>query len=332
MKEIKKVAVLGAGAWGCSLAIILSKNIGEVCVWAREKEVVESVESCGENSLFLPDIKIPEKVKFTNDPKTAIENADLLVWGVPIQFLADTAKRFAPFVKKGAVMINAGKGIEIGTWRRPSQVLRDCVENAAYCGSIMGPNIAFEVAKGNYAEAVVAIEDLAVAEDTAKAFCTPTFCVRASKDVVGIEVDAALKNIVALAAGFCDGMELGANTKAIIMARGFQEIYRASAVLGAWSDSFIKEPALLGDVLTTCMSPDSRNRRTGEQLGRGKSVAEALAALKGRVCAGLETIQICRMFKEQYGLNLPIMTALCDLSENKIDRQTCLKHMLESQL
>lgn len=330
MIEINKVAVLGAGAWGCSLSIILSKNIKDVRVWAREKEVVESVEKTGTNSLFLPDIKIPQSVKFTNDPQEAISDADLLVWGVPIQFLADTAKRFSPFVKKGAIMINAGKGIEIGTWRRPSQVLRESVANAEYCGSIMGPNIAFEVAKGNYAEAVVAIENLAAAERTAQAFCTSTFSVRASKDIVGIEVDAALKNIVALAAGFCDGMELGANTKAIIMARGFQEIYRASAVLGAWSDSFIKEPALLGDVLTTCMSPDSRNRRTGEQLGRGKSVKEALEALKGRVCAGLETIQICRMFKDKYGLNLPIMTALCDLSEEKIDRQTCLNHMLLS--
>ncbi len=328
MQDFKKVAVLGAGAWGTSLAIILSKNVPDVFVWAREPEVVESVSSTRTNALFLPDIRIPDGVKFTGDPGEAISGAQLLVWCVPIQYLARTAESFAPHVADGAIMINAGKGIEIGTWRRPSQVLAASVPRAGYFGSIMGPNIAFEVARGSYAEAVVAIEDIAAAGRAASVFTTDTFSVRASRDVVGIEVDAALKNIVALAAGFCDGMNLGANTKAIIMARGFQEIYRASAVLGAWSDSFIKEPALLGDVLTTCMSPDSRNRRTGEQLGRGATVEQALAALKGRVCAGLETIQICRMFEEKYALKLPIMSSLCDLSEGKIDRETCLRHML----
>ena len=327
MPDFKKVAVLGAGAWGSSLAIILSKNIKNVSVWAREPEVVESVKKSRTNALFLPDIKIPENVNFTNEPREAIEESELLVWGVPIQYLDSTAKKFAPFVKEGAIMINAGKGIEIGTWRRPSQVLKACVAQAGSCGSIMGPNIAFEVAKGKYAEAVVALQDRRSAEKAAEAFTTPTFNVRPTQDVVGVEVGAALKNIVALAAGFCDGMNLGANTKAIIMARGFQEIYRASASLGAWSDSFIKESAILGDVLTTCMSPDSRNRRTGEQLGRGSTVEAALAALNGRVCAGLETIQICRMF-EKNGLHLPIMSTLCDLSEGKIDRQTCLNRML----
>ena len=327
MSDFKKVAVLGAGAWGSSLAIILSKNIKNVSVWAREPEVVESVKKSRTNALFLPDIEIPENVNFTNEPREAIEESELLVWGVPIQYLDSTAKKFAPFVKEGAIMINAGKGIEIGTWRRPSQVLKACVEQAGSCGSIMGPNIAFEVAKGKYAEAVVALQDRRSAEKAAEAFTTPTFNVRPTQDVVGVEVGAALKNIVALAAGFCAGMNLGANTKAIIMARGFQEIYRASASLGAWSDSFIKESAILGDVLTTCMSPDSRNRRTGEQLGRGATVEAALAALNGRVCAGLETIQICRMF-EKNGLQLPIMSTLCDLSEGKIDRETCLKRML----
>lgn len=328
MANFKKVAVLGAGAWGSSLAIILSKNVANVAVWAREQEVVDSVNKTRTNALFLPDIEIPSNVKFTNSPEEAITDAELLVWGVPIQYLADTAKKFSPYVLKGALMINAGKGIEIGSWRRPSQVLHESVPNAAYCGSIMGPNIAFEVAKGKYAEAVVALDDLASATKAAEAFTTDTFKVRPTQDVVGVEVGAALKNIVALAAGLCDGMNLGANTKAIVMARGFQEIYRASAALGAWSDSFIKESAILGDVLTTCMSPDSRNRRTGEQLGKGASVEAALAALNGRVCAGLETIQICKMFEQKYGLKLPVMNSLCELSEGKIDREVCLRRML----
>ena len=145
---------------------------------------------------------------------------------------------------------------------------------------------------------------------------------------MGVEIGAALKNIVALAAGFCDGMKLGANTKSIVMARGFQEIYRAAASLGAWSDSFVKESAILGDVLTTCMSPDSRNRRTGEELGKGLDAESAQKKLNGRVCAGLETIQICRMFENLHHVKLPIMTALCDLSEEKISREECLKRML----
>lgn len=321
---------MGAGAWGTSLSILLSKNCPDVSVWAREEEVVNSVSKSRINTRFLPDIEIPESVRFTGNHEDALEGAGLVVWVVPIHFLARTAAEFAPFVKEGAVMINAGKGIELCTWRRPSQVLKEAVPNAGHVGSIMGPNIAFEVARGKYAEAVVAVQNIDVAQSAARAFNTNTFRVHSSSDIVGVEVGAALKNIVALGAGFCDGMGLGANTKAIVMARGFQEIYRASAALGAWSDSFIKESSILGDVLTTCMSPDSRNRFAGEQLGLGKTVEEAVKMLNGRVSAGLETIQICRMFEKDYSLHLPIMSSLCDLTEGKIDRKTCLEKMLSS--
>ena len=328
MEKINKVAVVGAGAWGTSLSIILSKNVANVAVWAREPEIVASVKSERLNKMFLPQVKVPRTVIFSGNEKEVLEGADMVVWVMPIKFLGSTASKFAQHIKAGSIQLNAGKGIEIGTWKRPSQILRESVPAAGSFGSLMGPNIAYEVAQDKYAEAVVALDSHSDAADAAKCFCTPHFKVRPADDVVGVEIGAALKNIVALAAGFCDGMQLGANTKAIVMARGFQEIYRAAAAMGAWSDSFIKESAILGDVLTTCMSPDSRNRTTGERLGRGMTADAAVAELKGRVCAGLETIQICRMFENSYHVNLPIMTALCDLSEGRIDCQTCLSRML----
>lgn len=327
MKTFKKTAVIGAGAWGTALSIILSKNFGEVSVWAREGEIVDSVAASRENSVFLPGVKIPENVEFSGDARRVLQGAQMVVWVVPIKYLSSAAGAFAPHVEEGAIMVNAGKGIEVGTWRRPSEILEAAVKQASSVGSIMGPNIAYEVAQDRYAEDIVALTSHSDSVLAARAFSTPSFIVRPSDDVVGVEIGAALKNIVALAAGFCDGMDLGANTKAIVMARGFQEIYRAAASLGAWSDSFVKESAILGDVLTTCISPDSRNRTTGEHLGRGLSVPEALKLLKGRVCAGLETIQICRMF-EKLNVKLPIMTALCDLSEGKINRQECLARIL----
>lgn len=328
MRTFEKVAVVGAGAWGTSLSIILSKNVARVGVWAREPEVVESVGRERLNRMFLPQVKVPLNVDFSGDPAQVLDGADMVVWVVPIHFLKSTAEKFSPFVKEGSIHVNAGKGIEIGTWRRPSQILKEALPQAASCGSIMGPNIAYEVAQDGYAEAVVALDVHADAVEAARLFSTPHFKVRPGDDVVGVEIGAALKNIVALAAGFCDGMNLGANTKAIVMARGFQEIYRAAASLGAWSDSFIKESAILGDVLTTCMSPDSRNRTTGERLGRGMNAEQAKLELKGRVCAGLETIQICRMFENMYHIDLPIMKSLCDLSEGKISADECLKNML----
>ena len=327
MKQLKKTAVVGAGAWGTALSIILSKNFEEVSVWAREAEIVDSVAGVRENSVFLPNIKIPQNVRFSQNPGEVLKGAQMVVWVVPIKYLAATAGDFSQFVEEGSIMVNAGKGIEVGTWRRPSEILETAIRQASSVGSIMGPNIAYEVAQDKYAEDIVALTSHSDSIIAAKAFSTPNFIVSPSDDVVGVEIGAALKNIVALAAGFCDGMNLGANTKAIVMARGFQEIYRAAASLGAWSDSFIKESAILGDVLTTCISPDSRNRTTGEHLGRGLSVPEALKLLKVRVCAGLETIQICRMF-EKSNVKLPIMTALCDLSEGKIDRYECLAHIL----
>lgn len=328
MKTFKKVAVVGAGAWGTSLSIILSKNVENVAVWAREAEIVESVRRERLNRTFLPQVKVPENVAFSSDPAEVLTGAEMVVWVVPIQFLKTTAQNFAKFVLGGSILVNAGKGIEIGTWKRPSEILREALPMAGSFGSLMGPNIAYEVAQDRYAEAVVALDVHIDSVDAARHFCTPHFRVRPSDDVVGVEIGAALKNIVALAAGFCDGMELGANTKAIVMARGFQEIYRAAASLGAWSDSFIKESAILGDVLTTCMSPDSRNRTTGERLGRGMTVEDAKKALNGRVCAGLETIQICRMFESLYHLRLPVMESLCDLVEGKISREDCLRQML----
>lgn len=327
MKQLKKTAVVGAGAWGTALSIILSKNFEEVSVWAREAEIVDSVARLRENSVFLPNIKIPQNVRFSQNPGEVLKGAQMVVWVVPIKYLAATAGDFSQFVEEGSIMVNAGKGIEVGTWRRPSEILETAIRQASSVGSIMGPNIAYEVAQDKYAEDIVALTSHSDSIIAAEAFSTTNFIVSPSDDVVGVEIGAALKNIVALAAGFCDGMKLGANTKAIVMARGFQEIYRAAASLGAWSDSFIKESAILGDVLTTCISPDSRNRTTGEHLGRGLSVPEALKLLKGRVCAGLETIQICRMF-EKSNVKLPIMTALCDLSEGKIDRYECLAHIL----
>ena len=327
MGQLKKTAVVGAGAWGTALSIILSKNFEEVSVWAREAEIVDSVARLRENSVFLPNIKIPQNVRFSQNPSEVLKGAQMVVWVVPIKYLAATAGDFSQFVEEGSIMVNAGKGIEVGTWRRPSEILETAIRQASSGGSIMGPNIAYEVAQDKYAEDIVALTSHSDSIIAAEAFSTPNFIVSPSDDVVGVEIGAALKNIVALAAGFCDGMNLGANTKAIVMARGFQEIYRAAASLCAWSDSFIKESAILGDVLTTCISPDSRNRTTGEHLGRGLSVPEALKLLKGRVCAGLETIQICRMF-EKSNVKLPIMTALCDLSEGKIDRYECLAHIL----
>lgn len=327
MGQLKKTAVVGAGAWGTALSIILSKNFEEVSIWAREAEIVDSVARLRENSVFLPNIKIPQNVRFSQNPGEVLKGAQMVVWVVPIKYLAATAGDFSQFVEEGSIMVNAGKGIEVSTWRRPSEILETAIRQASSVGSIMGPNIAYEVAQDKYAEDIVALTSHSDSIIAAEAFSTPNFIVSPSDDVVGVEIGAALKNIVALAAGFCDGMNLGANTKAIVMARGFQEIYRAAASLGAWSDSFIKESAILGDVLTTCISPDSRNRTTGEHLGRGLSVPEALKLLKGRVCAGLETIQICRMF-EKSNVKLPIMTALCDLSEGKIDRYECLAHIL----
>ena len=158
MRDFKKVAVVGAGAWGTSLAIILSKNAERVGVWAREPEVVESVERERLNKMFLPQVKVPQNVEFSCDAARALDGADMVVWVVPIHFLKSTAANFAQYVKAGSIQVNAGKGIEIGTWRRPSQILRDSLPQAGSFGSIMGPNIAYEVAQDRYAEAVVALD------------------------------------------------------------------------------------------------------------------------------------------------------------------------------
>ena len=156
MSKFKKVAVVGAGAWGSALSVILSKNVPEVCVWARETEVVDSVAGKRENAVFLPGVKIPDNVVFLSDPKPVLAGAEIVVWVVPIHFLSRTAEGFSGYISSGTFMVNAGKGIEIGSWRRPSEILKAVSPQGAAFGSIMGPNIACEVAKGGYAEDVLA--------------------------------------------------------------------------------------------------------------------------------------------------------------------------------
>ena len=177
MSKFNKVAVIGAGAWGSALSIILSKNVPNVSVWAREKEVAESVGLKRENSMFLPNIKIPQNVEFSNDPQKVLDGAEMVVWVMPIQYLDSTAKQFSKYIKDGAIMINAGKGIEIGSWRRPSFILKEAVLQASSCGSIMGPNTLLKPL-GKYAEAVVALDSHEDAVKAAEAFSTPNFRVR----------------------------------------------------------------------------------------------------------------------------------------------------------
>ena len=162
MKTFKKTAVIGAGAWGTALSIILSKNFNEVSVWAREGEIVDSVAASRENSVFLPGVKIPENVEFSGDAGRVLKGAQMAVWVVPIKYLSSASEAFAPYVEEGAIMVNAGKGIEVGTWRRPSEILAAAIKRASSVGSIMGPNIAFEVAQGGYAEDVVALTSLSL--------------------------------------------------------------------------------------------------------------------------------------------------------------------------
>ena len=197
MSKFKKVAVVGAGAWGSALSVILSKNVPEVCVWARETEVVDSVAGKRENAVFLPGVKIPDNVVFLSDPKPVLAGAEIVVWVVPIHFLSRTAEGFSGYISSGTFMVNAGKGIEIGSWRRPSEILKAVSPQGAAFGSIMGPNIACEVAKGGYAEDVLAMDSHLAAVEVAEAFCTDSFKVRPSDDVIGVEIGAALKNIVA---------------------------------------------------------------------------------------------------------------------------------------
>lgn len=273
--DVQRALVLGDGGWGTTLALALHRNRVPVRLWSAFPEQARELREQRENRRFLPGVPLPLDLEITADPFTAAQGADFVVSVVPTQYLRGIARLFEEALPGSVPIVSATKGIEIETFRTPAQVLREVLGQRPVC-VLTGPSHAEEVALGKPCSIVAACEDLAFARRVQRAFSSNSFRIYTSRDALGAELAAALKNVIAIGAGISDGLELGDNAKSALMTRGMVEMARFGRSRGASAETFFGL-AGMGDLVTTCCSRHSRNRAVGEAIGRGAKLEHVLA-------------------------------------------------------
>lgn len=298
-----KVSVLGAGSWGTALAVLLCENGHEVTLWSIDKREVEMIDEKREQVEKLPGVRIPDRIAVTNELENSISGRDMLVLAVPSIFVRSTAKMMQSYVENGQIIVNVAKGIEEDTLMNMTDVIEDEIHNARV-GVLSGPSHAEEVGRKIPTTVVAGAHDKETAETIQDAFMSPVFRVYTSPDMVGIELGAALKNVIALAAGIIDGLGYGDNTKAALITRGIVEITRLGMAMGGRAETFAGLSGI-GDLIVTCTSSHSRNHNAGYLIGQGKSYQEAMDEVK-MVVEGVYSAKAALKLAEKYGVEVPI--------------------------
>lgn len=303
MKNYKKVAIIGDGGWGTTLAILLHKKGVMVSLWGVFPEYIEVLKSKRENVKFLPGIKIPGDLLITSNLSEAVEAADILVLAVPSQHMREVVARFKGIKTESKYFLSASKGIENKTLMRMSQVIRD-VLGPVGVAVLSGPTISWEVARELPTTVVAASEDENIAKEIQDLFMTDSFRIYTNTDIVGVELGGSLKNVIAIAAGISDGLGLGVNAKSALMVRGIVEMARLGARMGARQETFFGISGL-GDLITTCVSPHGRNRWFGEEVGKGKTPNEVLKDTE-MVVEGVGTARSSYELSKKHDVEMPI--------------------------
>lgn len=306
MAELGKIAVLGAGSWGTTFAKVLCDAGNEVVLWARRREVAASINRDRVNPAYLPGIVLPESLHATEDAAAAIHGADAVVLAVPSQTLRENLTGWQPLLSPGATLVSLAKGVEISTLKRMSEVVGEVAGVPAdRVAVISGPNLAGEIAAEQPTTTVVACPDHDRAVALQRACSTAYFRPYTNVDLIGVEFAGACKNVIALACGIAVGLGYGHNTVASLITRGLAETARLGVALGAEPMTFAGL-AGMGDLVATCESPLSRNRRFGERLGRGETLAQAQAAAHGQVAEGVKSCSSIRELAARHDVEMPI--------------------------
>lgn len=326
---MSKIGVIGAGSWGIALSVLLNKNGHQVTVWSLLKDEIDMLNREREHKDKLPGVKLPEEIIFTNQLEEAVLGMDLLVMAVPSPFIRSTAKLLKDVVAEGQIILNVAKGIEEQSLFTMSQIIEDEVPNAKVA-VLSGPSHAEEVGRGIPTTIVVGAKDKETAEFIQNVFMNEVFRVYISPDVLGIELGAALKNVVALAAGIADGLGYGDNTKAALITRGIAEIARLGTAMGGKFETFTGLSGI-GDLIVTCASMHSRNRRAGILIGKGYTMDEAMKEVK-MVVEGVYSAKAAMALAEKYQISLPIIEQVNEvLFQNKAADQAVKELMIRDK-
>ena len=307
---LTRATVIGDGAMGTLCALLLAEHGTEVTLWGSFPEQIAQIKSARENRRFLPGHKLLDSIHPVSDREAAFAGAELIVSAIPCQFLREVWNGVAKYAPKGIPIVSVTKGIEVNTLALPLTILTECVKDAPMA-CLSGPSIAPEVADRKPAGVVVASRDAELAELVQTVFSTRYFRVYTSDDPLGVEIAGAAKNVIALAAGICDGIGAGDNAKASLLARGLVEITRLGVAMNACPETF-RGLAGVGDLFTTCVSKVGRNRSAGERIGRGATAQEAIQATES-VIEGIPTTRSVLDLARRCEIEMPIAQAVADV-------------------
>ena len=299
-----KSTILGSGAMATACSILLAEHADQnVTIWSRNPEHAREIQSARENKRLLPGVMLPERVEVSADIDEAVEGSDYLVLAIPTEFVRETLSSLAPTLGQNRPVISVVKGIENETFLRPSEIVTELLGSRAVV-ALGGPSHAEEIARRLPATVVAASGDVALARQVQRMFSTDRFRVYTNVDIIGVELAGALKNVIAIAAGICDGLGYGDNAKSALMTRGIVEITRFGEAFGSEAATF-NGLAGIGDLITTCISPHGRNRHVGEQLGQGMSLADITASMQG-IAEGVNTTRSVYDMAQERGIEMPI--------------------------
>ena len=322
---MSKVGVLGAGSWGTALALLLESNGHDITIWSIDKKEVQMLTEKREHETKLPGIKLPESIKITDDIERAIINKDFLVLAVPSPFTRSTAKLMCPFVAENQIIVDVAKGIEEDTLMILSQQIEQEIPQATVA-ILSGPSHAEEVGKGMTTVVTIGAKEKDVAEYLRDAFMNERFRVYVNPDVLGMELGGSLKNVVALAAGMAAGLGCGDNATAALITRGMAEITRIGLKMGGQAETFFGLTGI-GDLIVTCSSVHSRNRKCGYLIGQGMTLAEAQEEVK-MVVEGVYSAKAAKKLGDKYGVSTPLVDEVNRVLFEDKDANVALKDLM----
>ncbi len=302
-KDTKKITIMGTGGWGTALSIVLHKKGHQVSLWGATPDYVRFLRKHRENKKYLKGITIPSDLDITSDIEEAQMGTTLVVIAIPTPYARETIKKFRNHYVSGSPIVSVIKGIENETLMRGSEIIRDVLGEQPVA-LLLGPSHAEEVARELPTTVVIASRDMKLAEEIQDIFITERFRVYTNSDVIGVEIGTSVKNVIAIAAGICDGLGFGDNSKAALITRGLAETVRLGVAMGGHRDTF-SGLAGLGDLITTCVSPYGRNRLVGELIARGRSLSQVLEEMDQVAEGVLTTRSVCKL-ADRYNVEMPI--------------------------
>lgn len=322
---MNKISVLGAGSWGTALALVLAENNNKVSLWTLNENQKNEINLNKTNNKYLPGVNIHPNIESTCNIEESVIDSELIVLAVPSQAIRSVCKQIQPFVGSHQIIVNVAKGLERETGLRMSQVVGSEISNVNFA-VLSGPSHAEEVACKLPTVITVASHDLDVAKKVQKVFSNENFRVYTNTDLIGVELGGTLKNIIAFGAGICDGLGFGDNTKAGLTTRGLSEIKKLGIALDAKPETF-SGLAGIGDLIVTCTSLHSRNRKAGMLIGQGKSLEETLEEVQ-MVVEGIVATEVAYKVSREHNVEMPIVEAIYNVLYNNIPPKQALKELM----